>query len=229
MFEGFYQSSAQQPFLLWLLILMGWGLCAVTGWLARVPQSWMRLYAAVFTLTAAADAGFTANSVFGVFGPLPSEWAATVPVLFVLVGDFRFYLWSELRMHSGLKAVSRAVVWMCIVPAVIFLGVQPLLNGHAEQMRMLFLSYEVLFLGVWTLYWTYNRRRFRPKGAWSMAMAAPVLFYALWIGADLLILQGGVIREIGFAVRVLANGLYYAAWIPWILGGEVSLSELKQV
>lgn len=38
-------------------------------------------------------------------------------------------------------------------------------------------------------------------------------YYALWLGADLVIVVAGL--DLGWALRVVPNQLYYAFWVPF--------------
>src|SRR4029453_9055660 len=136
-----------------------------------------------------------------------------VPLLFVLAGDFRYLLLWEVATRDGAIArpsragLLRAALLTAIVP--ITAPVPPPAIAPGEP-RVLFLVYELAFsaLAFALLRWHPNARAV----PWVRAVTGFVLlYYALWAGADTLILSTG--SDLGHALRLLPNLLYYGGFI----------------
>ncbi|MGZ3709491.1 MAG: hypothetical protein ACXWPM_12685, partial [Bdellovibrionota bacterium] len=79
----------------------------------------------------------------------------------------------------------------------------------AENPRLTYLSYEVLFVFFFGAVCLVRRRLDR-------ASAYALAYYSVWIFADLLLLNEDAV---GFAwgLRIFANLMYYDGWTPWIM------------
>ena len=116
MFEAFYASAWQHPLALWLAALAGAAVCLAR----RDLDPTVRHYGLALTAVSLCDAWLTANHVFGI-GALPASLASTVPLGFVLAGDFRYLLLWETATPQGALAITprgaiRAVLLTAIVP-----------------------------------------------------------------------------------------------------------------
>lgn len=202
--QQLYDSPWNQP-------LAGWLLTAMTlVWLRQKPPGRLRAVLAIFALQLCVD-----NWLTGALNPLPQASPLNQPlaILFVILGDWRFFLLTEPRQerHRWLKSLGFALmvpVLMAILPR--------LLPEHFPTSRHTFLAYELLFLGL-ALLWRFIvlplRHRARPTHKWTLQLANfEILQYALWAIADLLILGG---YENGFLLRLVPNTLYYGLFLAF--------------
>jgi hypothetical protein len=211
-FEAFYASPAQHPFLLWIATGVAF------AWATTRPglDPSLRRYCALLTALSLTDAWLTTIHVFG-FGELSGWQASAVPLFFVLAGDFRFLLLFAVATRRGavepnLRGFLAAAGLTLIVP-IFSQGVVTLLPEASSGPRVLFLVYEVAFVLL-----TAALLRWHPAVG-SVPWLKPVscfvlLYYALWASADLIILSTG--SDLGFLLRVLPNLLYYGGLIAVI-------------
>lgn len=182
MFKGLYDSVWQAPLAFWL------GQAAFLAFLIKRRGS---PFFVVFTVLLALDAWMN-----GALSPLRSPQVKTVvAVLFVLLGDFRFfYLLEKMRARAiGLTFV----VPLLVVPFVVF--------GVPE--RYLWLTYELGFFvlaGVSSAVWK--------KPAQQALIRFELVQYGLWLFADLVVLGGA---DVGWAIRIVPNLLYYTLFLPF--------------
>ena len=163
------------------------------------------------------DAWLTTAHVPGI-GPLTGPAATGIPLLFVLVGDFRYFLFLE-AVRTGRFALPggagwlRALAWTAIVPVVSKLVLAALPADMAGG-RTLFLAYEACF-ALLTLVVTFAVLPRRTEGRrWAQRVTWFVCaYYALWASADVIILSGS---DLGFLVRVVPNVLYYGGLIAFM-------------
>jgi len=208
-FESFYASPAQHPGLLWLAAAL-----ALAVVLTRSPLApSMRRYCIALVALSFLDAWLTTNEVFGL-GPLEGWLASAVPLFFVIAGDLRYWLLVMLGDERGAirfapDGVGRALALSLIVPVSTQI-VMSLLPESRATPRVMFLVYEVSFALL-----TIAMMRFHPKlvaSEWLRAVSRfVVLYYGLWATADVLILAFG--SDLGFALRVVPNMLYYGGLI----------------
>jgi len=206
----FYRSPAQQPYLLWAptAIFLSWFLTRRP----RVASPFLHAWLLFFSVTSLLDAWLTADQVLGL-GALP-KWAASfVPMLFVILGDYRWYLLIE-RFSGARRPFLSALALSLIVPILSKSFYS--LSGSAE-IRVLFLAYEVMFLVLATIYQRYVlSSRKHPPELRSVVVWAQ-LYYGLWATADIGILFGAPYgaTEGSWALRVVANVLYYGGLVPF--------------
>lgn len=209
LFEAFYASPVQHPILLWLAALAAFAWCAARPALA---PSVLR-YCAVLTALSLVDAWLTSSPIYGL-GTLPAWAAGPVPLFFVLAGDYRYLLLLEAGSASGSfapdrRAFARAAALTLVVPLFSQALVWALPASLAGP-RVLYLVYELSFLVLVGLLWRFHPRlRALP---WLRALSRFVLlYYGLWAGADAILLATG--SDLGFALRVVPNLLYYGGLI----------------
>lgn len=202
MFEKFYYSDWQQPVLLWVCIL-------VTGLLVlrkkdRVSSHYLWI-SALFLAESAADAGLTSN-----LAGLTGFTAKALPLLFVVLGDFRIFAVCLLESKRLPKALAFAAVLSLITPLLSQMTLPfwtqafNLEENSEFLLRALFLNYEIVFLGVFFIFCIV---RPRPLGRLQKLTFA---YYGLWALADLLILWRNPGNCDGaFLLRLLPNALYY--------------------
>ncbi len=140
---------------------------------------------------------------------------------FVIAGDLRLFVVVERcvsRRGLDARAVGLAVASALVVPiasAVARLAVPAV----AASERVQYLVYEAMFVAlalVWRLGVLPARLREATPEArrWALSATTFVLAqYTLWATADVLILAG---RDVGFALRLAPNALYYALFLPFV-------------
>jgi hypothetical protein len=223
LFQAFYDSPLQHPWLLWLAAAAA---MAVVLTRTRLPQS-TRRYCIGLGLLSLADGWLTSNSVLGI-GALSGAASSVVPLFFVLVGDLRFLVVATSGGPGGtLRPTGRtlgvALVLTLIVPvsSQVIVGLLPdALSGN----RTLFLVYELSFalLVIALLRWHTNVR----GTAWVRSVARFVLlYYLLWATADILILLLG---DLGYLLRVLPNLLYYGGLIAVIAAASARAAGVAE-
>ena len=211
--EAFYASAWQHPGALWLAAGIGAALCLAR----RDLDPSTRAYCLVLAVLSAGDAWLTASHVVGI-GALPASLASAVPLGFVLAGDLRYLLFVESARGDGRIAITglglaRAVGLTLIVPVFAQVVASRLAPGNP---RVLFLVYELAFCAL-----TVALLMLHPQAralTWVRAVSGFVLlYYGLWAAADSWILAAGA--DLGFALRVVPNALYYGglfAAIAWL-------------
>jgi hypothetical protein len=211
-YAEFYDSFAQHPLLLWVAAVLG--LLVALSRRGRSPA--VRTFCIALTILSLLDAWLTTTHVPGL-GPLTGRAASLVPLAFVLLGDFRYFLFVESARRDGTLAidarrVATAGAWTLLVPVASQLVVGAL---GSDEPRVLFLVYELLFvvlaLGI--------AARYLPRHAGAPAWTGRVtryvaLYYGLWATADTIILTTGA--DVGFLLRVLPNALYYGGLVAVI-------------
>jgi len=190
----------------------------------------MATYALVFGLETILDP--LAGGLMVRWLGLADGWMATIVMFaFVLLGDFRvlllvFYLLAVgSRASTGRPAeielgsvVARAASWTLLVPVAtgVLVGLGRTVAGPLHP-QVLWLVYELSFLVLAGWF----RHRLIPRTV--VAAQAPIaaylrdilgyvaIYYALWATADVLIMAG---LDVGWALRILPNQLYYAFYLP---------------
>ncbi len=204
-FEQFYDSSAQQPVLLWCAAVIG--LAVVM--LQRRTSPKARVFCVLFGLVPLLDAWLTADRVMGV-GSLGPTAGTVVATFFVIVGDLRVFLFLTAATPGGDlewigSKIARAVGLAFVVPVVtaVFTRLWPQLFRQAPAT---FLFYEVAFLVLMLSLRALGMGATR--FAWGQKVTLYVLvYYALWALADVVILS--LHADIGYLLRVVPNVLYY--------------------
>jgi len=189
----------------------------------------LRWFCVALATVSALDAWLTGTQILGL-GPLPDGAATLIPLAFVLIGDFRYFLFiesarSDGRLVTGAGQLARAGAWTLVVPT----ASQLLITAFgSNDSRVLFLTYETLFvvlaLGIAALYLPRRSDALR----WTRQATGFVIgYYTLWALADAVIL--GAKTDMGFLLRVLPNVLYYGGLMPMLAwtapGGTVKQSR----
>jgi hypothetical protein len=217
-FEAFYASALHHPLLLWLAVAVGLGLCLAR----RDLHPSLRRYGVALALLSGLDAWLTANHVLGL-GALSATLASVVPLAFVLAGDYRYWLLvvaatPDGRLAPGAQSWLEAAGLTLLVPIFAQLAVRALPDTPGGP-RALYLIYELSFtaLAASLPLWHPNVRANR----WLRSLGRFVmLYYGLWATADVILLTTGA--DLGYALRVLPNLLYYGgliAAIAWLAPG----------
>ena len=210
--EAFYMSPAQHPWLLWMAGAAGFAFALTRRGLTPVLQRYL-IGLGVLTLL---DAWLTSNVIPGV-GRLPGWAASIVPLFFVLAGDLRYLLVVQCGAAGGRltftpNGIAAALGLMLVVPITSQLIVAAL-AGPDPSSRVVYLVYELSFFALtWVLMALHPGAG---PGRWPRAVSRFVLlYYGAWAVADMIILATGA--DIGFALRVIPNVLYYGGLIAWI-------------
>lgn len=219
-FADFYASELQG---LWLLLVapalfLAWRAVArsrsegVSPPLAPFVARWCVVFAVLTLLDPIAT------------GPLVKAlgWtgggATAVMLFFVLLGDFRIWWLVYHAAAPGPAALRRALVpTVAIAVSGYALFALAELVFVAVDGQVLWLLHESLFCATALLL----RARWLPRAIDDAALRRFVgavlgyaaTYYALWASADLLLLAG---LDLGWALRVVPNQLYYAFTVPFV-------------
>jgi hypothetical protein len=210
MFRTIYESPWHHPGLAFLL--GGLGILLVVALRPFHTGSSRRAWALLFSLLQAEillDAALT-----GALSPLsPGSLAGRfVPVLFVMLGDLRyFYLVERQRQADATsrhQALGAAILFSLIVP--VSSGLERLLFPDFFVGNRLFLSYEATFLFLIAIHYFTRARGPYARRLFGFECAQ----YLLWATADVLILAG---IDAGYALRIVPNVFYYVGFAPFAI------------
>jgi hypothetical protein len=187
----------------------------VVALVVLVAAQWRRGFArgfgTVFAVGIAADAWLN-----GAWSPIPAATAlaTAVEVFFVIFGDFRYFVVLEHALEGKL-ALVRAAGWAFIVPVTTQL-VRWAAPRMAHDDRSTYLLYELLFVGLAAGIWLLRL----PRGSAAARLARratvfEIVQYAIWAGADVGLMKTG--HDAFYAVRIVANLMYYVAFVPTML------------
>lgn len=209
-FEAFYGGPLQHPWLLWAAAAAALVYCLTRAGL----DASVRRYCILLTGLSFLDAWLTSSHIYGV-GTLDGSAASFLPLFFVLAGDLRFLLLFGVATATGAIALRGgallAAAGLTLVVPLLSQGIVSLLAS--SDSRVLFFVYEVLFVLL-----TLALLRLHPRVAevpWLTPVGHFVLiYYGLWATADAVLLATG--SDLGFALRVVPNVLYYGGLIAVI-------------
>ncbi len=140
----------------------------------------------------------------------------------VLLGDYRVFALVLIVMEPGrarASALLEAVAWTLPVPLIAYSAVRviALVSGEPPG-ATLWIVYETSF-ALLTLFMMARvvPRRVGAERAPVRRYVRAVLgfvcaYYVLWVASDVLVLTG---RDVGWALRVVPNLLYYGAFVPF--------------
>lgn len=206
MLEAVYMSPWHHPAVAWFCAPLAIA-CALA---TRRPRMWL-VVLVVLQVEIALDAWFT-----GGWPPIAaaSPWSERAAVVFVVLGDWRFFYLVERQWRTRRPAAVVSLLWSLIIPILSY-ATRLSWPGLMGDSRHLFLFYEAAFLPL--AYFTGVRARGRLRGGpvekWVRRLVAfELVQYAGWAIADIIILRG---HDWGFGVRLIPNVLYYAAFAPF--------------
>lgn len=219
-YANIYQSPWHNPGLLCL----GNGIFLVYLLARKSGHSFLRKFLFACAFLAMADVLIT-----GGLSPVPIALQGYVPFPFIILGDTRFFFLVQQysRPNLPIRTFYKSFLVSLIVPATSWFAQQ--LFFPAADARWMFLLYESLFIVVAACFvW----RVFPARGAscdipsnqrrWLRGIILfELVFYALWITADIVILSG---HEVGYLMRIVPNVLYYCGFV-WF----VALSAPKEI
>lgn len=228
--HDFYTSDLQAVWGLWIVPLLFLAYRAILLWGNRgLPSAgvtpaaarFVDRFAIVFALLTLADP-FCTGPLTRWLGLADTFGASAIAFVFVYLGDFRvFVLFFGVAAIAASQSVPlvRAALFSLVVPAVagLFYATTQAVLGEAE-MGWLWVSYEASFL----VFILGLRRHWIPRHVHPNDPGTRhylrflcnyvATYYALWLLADLLILVFHL--DLGWALRVVPNQLYYAFFIP---------------
>jgi hypothetical protein len=203
-----FQSLSKSPF---ILPGLAWLVLPIVLAFALRRRGFFRCWGILFGLSVAADAWLN-----GALTPIPdgSGWATFFGVAFVILGDVRFFVVCE--WDGSRLSLVRGFGLAWIVPLVSQL-LRALVPTIAATPRVTFLVYEVLFLIVLAGWWLIRGHRVpMPRRAFVVRVTPFfAIQYALWASSDVLLLTTG--PDIGFALRIVPDVLYYVVFVPYVL------------
>lgn len=220
-FETFYHSELQHPWLLWAAAIAALAFV----WTRSGLDARVRHYCTALTVLSLVDAWWTSADVYG-FGPLEGAAASAVPLFFVLAGDLRFLLLLGIATPAGSLAVRGGALGAAAgLTILVPIASQLVIWALPESMggaRTLFFVYEVCFV-LLTLALLRLHPRIR-EVPWLVPVCRyVVLYYSLWASADAILLATG--SDLGFALRVIPNVLYYGGLIAVIAAASLRAQE----
>ncbi len=155
--------------------------------------------------------------------------ATLIPFAFVLLGDLRVLLLA-IGVARPERSLGRNLSWAFLTSLAV-----PIFAGGAHAVartvwpdihpQMLWMFYESGFFALCVVL----SRRWLPRALGSgdgnpleasrigflrAVFGYSAAYYALWLFADLLIVVGDL--DLGWAVRMVPNQLYYAFWVPFV-------------
>ncbi|MEM9176872.1 MAG: hypothetical protein AAGC67_16745 [Myxococcota bacterium] len=156
---------------------------------------------------------------------IEGTFAATlIMFFFVLLGDFRVLLLAigvarpERTLRENLGWAAGLTLLVPIFAGVTYATLGLLIEDLHGQ--VLWMVYEAGFMVLCVAL----SRRWVPRslgddvgsvarvGYLRALFGYSAAYYVLWLGADVLIVAGGM--DIGWGVRIVPNQLYYAFWVP---------------
>jgi len=234
-FHEFYKSDLQSVYalcvvpLLFLVYLLFSPTARAGARSSDASQRFLYLYFVVFALETILDPIATGPFVRWL-GVGESGLGTAIPLTFVLLGDFRVYLLvfcmaGLARLappgRSLAPAFLKSAAWTFLVPIVAYTLDSALHRANpALPGQTIWLLYELAFLSVATWLFAAGIARRVPASDATLrrglrAMAAYVAgYYALWATADVIIMVFAL--DVGWALRVIPNQLYYALYLPFV-------------
>ena len=149
--------------------------------------------------------------------------ARVIPFAFVLLGDWRVLLLAlgVGRSARRLGENALAALGLSLVVPVVAGGSYAVAGRiwpdlHGQVLWMLYeLGFGLLCVGLARVWVPRVAARDPAVGAFLRAVFGySAAYYALWLFADLLIVAGGL--DLGWAIRMVPNQLYYAFWVPFV-------------
>jgi hypothetical protein len=181
-------------------------------------RSLLGVIIAAFAIEIALDAWLT-GSLSPLHAPAGLEWV--VPVVFVILGDLRYFVVVE-------ACTPRPVLWRSALLSLALAFVVPVTTQIARALfkrvhddeSVNYLVYELLFFLlaiVMRLFVVPPRMEGSDAGARTLALRVSefeIVQYGLWACADIVILSG--LEGPGYALRIVPNVLYYVGFLFFV-------------
>jgi hypothetical protein len=160
---------------------------------------------------------------------MPPALAEGLAILFVILGDLRWFFFYELFRRRPLGALGFATGWSLVVP-ITQAGIIRLFPEYFAESRHVFLAYELLFFLLASGFLCMRQRpQDQAVSQYQRQLCLYALtYYGMWALADVVILNG---MDLGFLLRVIPNQLYYAWFLPfcWWRAQRLGLLEPGRV
>lgn len=216
MFHDVYDSPWHNPAFFWAA-----GVGFLAWWMRRKP--FLVAFISLFTVEILADtlaSGRWAPAAFAAIG-------TPLSIAFVILGDFRYFLLVERFVRRPSARPEDATPPSTFAAALGFALIVPVgsavvnraLPARLTDPRWTYLTYEAMFLALalgLRFAWLPRRLGAAPEAVrrWLLRVTGfEVAQYALWALADVIILAGA---DVGFALRLLPNAMYYAFFLPFV-------------
>ena len=222
-----YQTEWQSVWALWALPL---GFLVYRGVLAlresapragAVPRAarFVDLFALAFAVETLLDP-LSTGPLLHSLGMADSAAGSAIAFLFVYLGDFRVFLllFGVAALERGQPLpLARAAGYACIVPLFagsVYAGAGAIVGE--VSIGWLWMTYEAAFLGLILVLYPLIASSLPTAGAHFVRFVGLYVatYYALWLGADLLIRLGDV--DAGWLLRILPKQLYSAFFVHCI-------------
>jgi hypothetical protein len=224
MFQSIYDSAWYAPGLFWLSGLL------FLVYLVR-DRPFVFAFLVLFTVEIMVDALVT-----GGVSPTQGHPALhqQLAILFVILGDFRYFLLVERFVAPGgsgssaspsrsvspnLARITALALGQSLLIPVLSYAVMAAVPSTRENPRVTFLVYEAMFtvLALVLRFFVLPRRlKGRPEAEAQFLRSVTsfvLVQYAGWALADVLILSGA---SWGYGVRLIPNTMYYAGFLPYV-------------
>ena len=209
-FQRFYDSGWHHPGMSWAVGAAVMCLLALKIARGGKQRSTLALLFA-FQLAIAIDAWFT-----GTLCPInnKTDLYTGVAIGFVVLGDLRYFILVE-RYGRGrtIAGTALAAIALSLVIPVVSLVSRLYAAGN---MRIIFLTYELMFAALAAVFLLRVVPRLEAAPAHKRWLRLLTLFelvqYIGWASADIVILMG---HDVGFALRLVPNFMYYGAFVPF--------------
>lgn len=225
MFLSFYTSDFQSTYATWPVPLAFLAWLVLTGGrpAATRDAAFVRAYARFFAVETVLDS-FATGPLTRLLGIGGTPVGLVVLIFFVLLGDFRvLYLLQRLSFpeRTRERLLAESAAWTLIVP-LSALSIRSALDTVAGPLgeNAIWLIYELCFLvlaialrQVVLPRWVVGPGRARRLAYLRSVAAYAAVYYALWATADVLIQVLDL--DLGWALRVIPNQLYYAFFVPF--------------
>lgn len=225
MFLSFYTSDFQTTYATWPVPLAFLAWLVLTGGrpTATRDAAFLRAYAVFFAVETVLDSLAT-GPLTRLLGLAGTPVGLVVLIFFVLLGDFRvLYLLQRLSFpdRARERLLAESAAWTLVVPLValsIRAALETLTGALGEN--AIWLIYELCFLALALVLrqvvlprWVTGPGRARRLAYLQSVATYAAVYYALWATADVLIQVLDL--DVGWALRVIPNQLYYAFYVPF--------------
>jgi hypothetical protein len=224
-FFSLYTSDLVATYAVWPvpLLLLAW--LVLTGGRAATTRDarFVHAYALFFAVETVLDSLAT-GPLMRWLGLADTTASLVVLIFFVLLGDFRvLFLLQRLAFPTRTRErlLAESAAWTLIVPltALTTRSLLAALFGPLGD-NAIWLIYELCFLvlALWLRQvglprWVGAGRATRLAYLRSIASYVAI-YYGLWASADVLIQVLGL--DVGWALRLIPNQLYYAFFVPFV-------------
>ena len=226
MFLDFYTSDLQSAYALWPvpLLFLAWLRLRGGRPAATRDAAFVRAYATFFAVETVLDSLVT-GPLTKLLGLAGTPVGLVVLIFFVLLGDFRvLYLLQRLSFpdRARERLLAEAAAWTLIVPlaALSIRAALETVRGSLGE-NAIWLIYELCFLALALVLrqvvlprWVAGSGRERRLAYLRSVAGYVAVYYALWAGADVLIQIFDL--DVGWALRVIPNQLYYVFYVPFV-------------